>query len=290
MLKVLPLSQIIPGKNDRKEFDRAGLEELAASIKEHGLIQKTTVRPLADGRFEIIAGERRFHALQLLGYSEFEFNVSEMNDRAASFAMLIENVSRKDLDPIEEGLAYASRMDAFGLTVEEIAAAAGVSTIRVQFRVKLLKLNAEIIALIKSGQLPLGYAQILADGNLDSNRQRIALAKFRDNPTPTPAWFRGIVSELFSQQAQCSMFDLPLMGGPVLNIAPATPATKTIPTPATHQAPKVDGTPAEILDAHIRFWMDAAAKWNALGKNFKRDQCQAAAVALQAALNLINPQ
>jgi len=290
MLKVLPLSQIIPGKNDRKEFDHAGLVELAQSIKEHGLIQKTTVRPLADGRFEIIAGERRFRALQLLGYPEFEFNVAELDNRAASFAMLIENVARKDLDPVEEGIAYASRMDEFGLTVEEIAAAAGVSSVRVQFRVKLLKLNAEILLLVKSGQLPLGYAQILADGNLDSNRQRIALAKYRDNSTPTPAWFRGIVSDLFSQQAQCAMFDLPLLGGPVLNLAPVAPVRKTPPTPSTHQAPKVTGTPAEIIETHIRFWMNAAAEWHKLGKNFKRDQCQAAAVALQATLNLINPQ
>lgn len=290
MLKVIPLSQIIPGNNDRKEFDQAGLEELAQSIKENGLIQKTTVRPLADGRFEIIAGERRFRALQLLGMVEYEFNVTEMSDRAASLAMLSENVARKDLDPIEEAVAYASRMEEFGLTVDEIAAVAGVTTIRVQFRVKLLKLNAEILHLIKNNQLALGYAQILSDGNLDSNRQRIALGKLRDNATPTPAWFRGIVSDLYTQQAQTSMFELPLLGGPVLNAVPTNAPAKTPATPATHQAPKVDGTPAEILEAHIRFWMDAAAQWNAMGKNFKRDQCQAAAVALQAALNLINPQ
>lgn len=283
MTTLIDITLIIPGNNDRTQFNN--LDELAASIQANGLLQPITVRPIEDTElFQIIAGERRFRAMELLNWQEVPCLIADKNDEEASIAMLIENVQRNDLDPIDEANAYASRITLYGWTVETLAQKTGLSKIKIQFRLKLLKLRSGIQALVKSGQIQIGYAQILADAELDTNFQTQALAALRDNPTPTPAWFRKVCAGLLEKQSQVQMFDLPLFGGPeALNVQPVE-EIEAYPLPSTTIPPKSGKTPQEIIKGQIGFWQQAAEAWDKLGKNFKRDQCQAAALALKSTL------
>jgi ParB/RepB/Spo0J family partition protein len=280
-------SLIVPGNNDRTVFDQAKLTELAASIREHGLIQPITVRRLDTGDtlplYQIVAGERRYRAVCLLGWPEIPANVVDLSDEEAAAVMLAENVARADLDPIDEAVAYQTRMDLYGWTVKDVAGRAGVSAVRVQFRLKLLTLRPEVQALVRSGNLPLGYAQVLSDAGLNSNFQAVALSALRDNPAPTPAWFRRVCGELAGKQNQVALFDLPMFGGELKTVA-VTAENTNPPAPDTHEAPAVGETIIDIIRHQIEYWLTAAREWHSLGKPFKRQECQAAANALQMAL------
>ena len=202
----IPCNQIIPGSNDRKVFDQARLEELAASINEHSLAQPITVRPMGEV-FQIIAGERRFRTIsQVLKRPTVPCIVRQMNDEEASAIMLAENTGREDLNSIEEANAYRVRIERFGWTPARVAQTAGVSEDLVKRRISLLKLVAEAQHLVAFGHLPIGHAEALV--GLDANRQRIALRIFQESKGMTLAQFRHIVSELFAEQSQDSLFDL----------------------------------------------------------------------------------
>lgn len=281
---MIDASLIIPGNNDRTHFDPAALKELANSISEHGLIQPVIVRPL-DGTelYQIIAGERRCRAIDLLGWPEVPCLVKDLNDEEASAVMLTENIARDDLDPIDEANAYASRMALFRWDEKMCAKKAGVSRVRVQFRLKLLKLREDLQNLVRTNDLELGYAQIISQANLDANFQMLAIRQLRDNPSPTPAWFRRVCGQLFEQQAQATLFDAPLFGGQILSEQP-TESQPDPPLPSTTIPPTNGQNPRELLANQITFWSQAAEAWDKLGKNFKRDQCTAAALALKSAL------
>jgi ParB/RepB/Spo0J family partition protein len=282
-------SQIVAGNNDRTTFDPKALAELAASIQANGLIQPITVRSIEGTElYQIVAGERRFRAMDgVLGWQTVPAIVADLTDEEAAAVMLSENVSRQDIDPIDEANAYASRMKAYGWTVARCAEAAGVSEIRVQFRVKLLALRPDVQALVKTGNLQLGYAQVLASAGLDSTRQIMALAALRDHTNPTPAWFRRLCSDLLSQQAQETMLDAPPIFGGDLE----APATRTSivepPHPSTTTPPVAGRSAKDKLSSQAAFWTDAAAQWERLGRPFKRQEFQAAAQALQTALALL---
>lgn len=109
----LPYAQVQPGQNDRTVFRPEELEALAASIQADGLIQPITVRPTPGGRFEIVAGERRYRAIGLLGWETVPAIVRDLTDEQASTIMLLENVHRVDIDPVDEARAYQSRIDRF---------------------------------------------------------------------------------------------------------------------------------------------------------------------------------
>lgn len=282
------ITQIVPGNNDRTIFKKSELEELVSSIKAHGLIQPITVRPLADTElYQIVAGERCFRACQLLGLETISAIVLDLSDEEAAALMLAENVARQDLDPIDEGLAYASRIKAYGWSVQDCAEKAGVSTIRVKFRLKLLNLRQDIQQLIRTGNLPIGYAQILADANLGVDFQMIALRHYRDHQNPTPAWFRRIVGQLLEKQAQGQLFELPLLGGPLEAAFLPKPEPIDPPHPSTTIPPKSGKSAREVLTRQAAFWQEAARAWSDLGKPFKRQECEAAALALQSALQFI---
>lgn len=284
MIREIDTTCIIPGNNDRTQFPKAELEELAASIKAHGLIQPITIRALdAEDLYQIVAGERRFRAVQLLGWATIPAIVKDLSDEEASAIMLAENVARQDLDPIDEALAYDHRITAYGWSVQDCALKAGVSEIRIRFRLKLLSLRPDVQKLIRDGHLSIGYAQILSDAGLDANRQLLAVAHLRDNAHPTPGWFRREVNALLAEQAQVSMFgDGPLFGDACLPVSQAQPIEP--PHPATTKPPKVGHTAQEVISNQVGFWQSAADAWSEIGKPFKRQECQAAAQALQAAL------
>ncbi|MCA9831536.1 MAG: ParB/RepB/Spo0J family partition protein [Dehalococcoidia bacterium] len=203
----LPLTAIVAGNNDRSIFNPAEVTALAESIRQHGLAQPITVRPLPrKGHYEIVAGDRRFRAHQELGAATIPAIVRRMSDREAADVMLIENIQRVDLNPMDEARAYRKRREQFGASVAEIAAVASVSEGRVRSRLRLCSLIDEAQHLVQSGQLGVGYGEAMAD--LDRNRQLIALRSLNEAKAPTLAWFRSLCGQLLADQAQERLFNL----------------------------------------------------------------------------------
>lgn len=305
------LHHIIPGANDRTAFDPKALQELADSIHDNGLAQPITLRPgflcttcesfvsdepercpacgheSFENVYQIVAGERRFRACKLLKLDDIPAIVRPLTDEQAAAIMLAENTSRADLDPIDEASAYQARIEHFGWSIEDCARQAGVSEIRGQFRIKLLKLRPSLQELVRKNILTLGYAQILADASLDTDRQQSAVTHLNANPNPTPGWFRKEVYRLADEQDQGALFEaLPLLGGELAATAPALLIPEP-PTPGTCTPPQHGRTLREIVAGQIAFWQDAAESWANLGKPFKKQECQAAAKALQLAFAAI---
>jgi len=281
----IPIFKIIAGKNDRTVFDETGLLELASSIKEHGLIQPITVRYAEDcKKFEIIAGERRFRACTLLKMKTIPAIIKVMKDEEASAITLAENIARKSLDPIDEAHAYQSRIDNFGWTIEDLAKYAGTSPIHIRFRIKLLRLIPEVQKLIRFGNFPIGYAQILSDANLDANFQLTAFASFRDNLKPTPGWFRNFVEDFKIKQDQKTLFNGPLFDGTYDSKDYNKKEVPDPPHPSTTQPPRSGKNMKEIIYNQMKFWENAAEEWKVLGKPFKKQECQSAAQALNLAI------
>lgn len=195
-IQQVPLRAIAAGDNDRKKFDTGALTRLADTMADHGLLQPVTLRTLPDGRFEVVAGERRFRAATLLGWDSIPAVVRDLDDSAASTAMLVENTGRVDLDPIEEGHAYAKRIGE-GMTVEQVARLAGVTAWKVNLRLQMLDLVDEAQQLIRRGDLPLMMAQSMH--GLDRNRQRIALRALGRGDI-TPQSFRDLTARLRDDQ------------------------------------------------------------------------------------------
>ena len=158
----LPLSQIEPYVGQpRRHFDEAALQDLADSIREHGIIQPLTVRRLSSGYYQIIAGERRWRAARIAGLSEVPAIVIEADDRKMTELSLIENLQREDLDPIEEAEGYKTLMDNYQLTQEEAAERVGKSRSAVANSLRLLGLCPEVRAMLQSGALTSGHARAL---------------------------------------------------------------------------------------------------------------------------------
>ena len=161
-ITAIKLSLIDP-KNDqpRKNFDRASLEELAASISENGVLQPILVREYGEGRYQIIAGERRFRASKMAGLSEIPAIILERDDRKASEIALIENIQREDLNPIEEAMAYRSLSVEYNLTQEELSQKVGRSRSAIANSTRLLDLPEEVLVKIASGELSAGHGRTL---------------------------------------------------------------------------------------------------------------------------------
>ena len=158
----LPISQIEPfAGQPRRRFDEDALQDLADSIREHGIIQPLTVRRLSSGYYQIIAGERRWRAARIAGLSEVPAIVIEADDRKMTELSLIENLQREDLDPIEEAEGYKTLMDNYQLTQEEAAERVGKSRSAVANSLRLLGLCPEVRQMLRSGILSGGHARAL---------------------------------------------------------------------------------------------------------------------------------
>lgn len=206
VIQNLPISIIQAGDNDRTTFAAARLSSLAQSMKDNGLAQPITVRPLGDDRYEIVAGERRYRAALELGWETIPALVRDMTDKEASAVMLTENVSREDLNPIEEARAYSKRLQS-GWMVSEISQATGISAQRIERRISLLRLQSDIADLVASGHFPIGHAEMLT--GLDASRQLIALRIFNaSGKTITRRNFASLVGKLEQEQSQDSLFSL----------------------------------------------------------------------------------
>ncbi|MFR0688953.1 ParB/RepB/Spo0J family partition protein [Enterobacterales bacterium AE_CKDN230030158-1A_HGKHYDSX7] len=169
-LQHLPLDLIQRGKyQPRRDMDPQALEELAQSIKAQGVMQPIVVRPIGKGRFEIIAGERRWRATQQAGLDKIPALVREVPDEAAIAMALIENIQREDLNPIEEAAALQRLQQEFQLTQQQVADAVGKSRVTVANLLRLIALPEEIKTLLSHGDLEMGHARALL--GLPENRQ-----------------------------------------------------------------------------------------------------------------------
>ncbi|MGN1445005.1 MAG: ParB/RepB/Spo0J family partition protein [Eubacteriales bacterium] len=160
----LRLQVIQPRKDQpRKDFDVSSLQVLADSIREHGVIQPILVRERMEepGRYEIVAGERRYRAAEMAGLDEVPVVVMSGDDLEVAKVSLIENVQRKDLNPVEEALAYQALIDRFGLTQEQVATQAGKNRSTITNMLRLLELPEEVLALLRDGKLSMGHARAL---------------------------------------------------------------------------------------------------------------------------------
>lgn len=171
----LRISEIVPNRDQpRKQFDDDSLRELADSIAQHGVLQPLLVRPMTDGSYQLVAGERRWRAARLAGLKEVPVVIREMSEKEASAVALIENLQREDLNPMEEALGYRSLMETYGLTQEETAAVVNKSRPAVTNALRLLGLPAPIAAMVTEGKLSAGHARAIL--SFDTEAEMLAAA------------------------------------------------------------------------------------------------------------------
>ncbi|MBU0751774.1 MAG: ParB/RepB/Spo0J family partition protein [Gammaproteobacteria bacterium] len=160
--ETLPVTALQPGKyQPRTRMDPGSLEELAASIKAQGLIQPISVRPVSGGRYEIIAGERRWRASQIAGMSEVPVLIREIPDDAALAMSLIENIQRENLNPLEEAAGVQRLIDEFAMTHQEAADAVGRSRPATTNLLRLLQLAKPAQDMLMAGDIEMGHARAL---------------------------------------------------------------------------------------------------------------------------------
>ena len=158
----LPLSEIVPNKDQpRKTFDEAALDELADSIRQHGILQPLLVRPIATGGYQLGAGERRWRASKRAGLKEVPVVVKELSDTETMEIAIIENLQREDLNPIEEAEGLQALIDKCGFTQEQVAVSLGKSRPAIANSLRLLKLPLEVRDMAKNGEISAGHARAL---------------------------------------------------------------------------------------------------------------------------------
>jgi ParB family chromosome partitioning protein len=161
-LREIDLDLITPNSQQpRKNFDEDALNELANSIREHGVVQPIVVRPLEDGFFQLIAGERRWRACQRAGLSRIPAVVREAEEHSALELALIENLQREDLNPLEEAQAYERLIADFGMTQEEVARRVGKNRATIANMLRLLRLPLEVQQWLRENRLTTGHAKAL---------------------------------------------------------------------------------------------------------------------------------
>jgi len=158
----LAIDHLQPGGHQpRRNFDPEQLESLADSIRAQGVVQPIVARPIGNGRYEIVAGERRWRAAQKVGLKNIPAVVRSLEDRAAMAVALVENIQRADLNPLEEATALKRLIDEVGLTHEQCSEAVGRSRVQVTNLLRLFELNDDVQNLLRSGKLSLGHAKVL---------------------------------------------------------------------------------------------------------------------------------
>jgi len=174
------LDRVVPCPfQPRKDFSPETLRELADSIKEQGIVQPLIVRE-RNGHLELIAGERRWRAAQLLGLTEVPVIVREADDRAVLQLALIENLQRENLNPVEEAQGYSQLVEQFALTQEEVAVKVGKSRAVVANSLRLLRLPAEVQGYLREGRLSVGHAKVILGLAAEKHQKTAAERILRD--------------------------------------------------------------------------------------------------------------
>ena len=160
--RTLRISEIEPNRDQpRKSFDDEAITALAESIREHGMLQPILVRPIENGCYQIVAGERRWRAARMLGLDEVPVNIKELDDFQTAQIALIENLQRENLNPIEEANGYQALIDNFDMSKEQIAKSVGKSRSYISNAIRILSLPENIIAMVGTGSLSIGHAKAL---------------------------------------------------------------------------------------------------------------------------------
>lgn len=174
-LRSLPIEEVLPSDGQpRQVFEEEGLEELAASIRAHGILQPIVVRQKAPNRFEIVAGERRWRAAQRAGLKHIEAVISEVAEKDTLTLALVENLQRRDLNAIEEAEAFHRLHETLGYSQGEIAEAVGKSRSSVANALRLLKLPMAVRELVLDGSLSMGHARALLALESNPEMERFA--------------------------------------------------------------------------------------------------------------------
>lgn len=173
---MLSINEVEPNRNQpRKNFNQKALEELAKSIEQNGIIQPILVRPMSDGSYQLIAGERRWRAARMAGLHEVPVTIREMTDEEASIFALIENLQREDLNPVEEAEGLKSLIETYGFTQEETADKVGKSRTAVTNTLRLLKLPSPVLQMLGDGKISAGHARALL--GLDEEKEMLRIAE-----------------------------------------------------------------------------------------------------------------
>ena len=174
--QLLPIYKVEPNPDQpRQDFDEAQLQALAESIGEHGMIQPLTVRPMPNGYYQIIAGERRWRAARMANLMEVPAVVREADDKKAMELALIENLQRQDLNPVEEAKGYQSLIEDYGLTQDEAAKRVGKSRPAVANSLRLLGLCPAVLEKLRTGELSAGHARAVL--TLKSEKKQMEAAQ-----------------------------------------------------------------------------------------------------------------
>lgn len=176
----LPIDDIVPNHDQpRKTFTPEALSELSESIKEHGVLQPLLVRPLLDGSYRLVAGERRYRASRMAGLTEVPVVIKEMSDEEEQIFALIENLQREDLNAIEEAEGIKTLIETFGLTQEQAAQRVGKSRTAITNSLRLLNLPEDIADLVKQGKISMGHARALL--SFEDKKEAVKIANMVAN-------------------------------------------------------------------------------------------------------------
>ncbi len=160
--KTLRITEIEPNREQpRKNFSDEAITALAESIRDHGMLQPILVRPMEDGSYRIVAGERRWRAARMLGLDEVPVNIKEMTDTEAAQLALIENLQRENLNPVEEAMGFKELIEKYGMTQDAVAKTIGSSRSSVSNSMRILALPDRILNMVEDGELSLGHAKAL---------------------------------------------------------------------------------------------------------------------------------
>lgn len=183
-LQTVPIDQVVPNRlQPRTTFDDEKIRELASSIKEDGILQPLIVSTLPDGRYELIAGERRLRASRVAGLSEVPVLVKNVDQAGMLALSLIENLQREDLNPMEESRAYQELIDQFGLTQDNVAKRVGKSRVAVANSLRLLKLPRVVQEDVAQGKYSAGHARAIL--SVDGIHEQLKLREWIVRTTPT---------------------------------------------------------------------------------------------------------
>lgn len=172
---ILPITEIEPNRSQpRTDFDEEALNELAESIGQHGVLQPLLVRPMPNGTYQIVAGERRWRASRLAGLTELPVVIRQLDDEEVMLLALIENLQREQLNPLEEAEGYKALRDEYGFTQEMIAEKVGKSRPAVANALRLLSLPENITDLLKDNSISTGHAKVLLSVADPAKQQEIA--------------------------------------------------------------------------------------------------------------------
>lgn len=171
----LDLNEIVPNRDQpRKTFDEASIEELAQSIKQHGVLQPLLVRPIPSGGYQLVAGERRWRACRIAGLTKVPVVIKELTDTETMEIAIIENLQREDLNPIEEAEGLQALIDKCGYTQEEVATSVGKSRPAIANSLRLLRLPPEVREMTKNGEISAGHARALLAFDNDAMMLEVA--------------------------------------------------------------------------------------------------------------------